>query len=309
MDSKKALHLDVQPAGDHNRVHLVMISGADNRAKQINRTFEVCRPYFDTISLTDTGATDDTVAVAEKHGARVFKHELNDLLGLAHKEALDQIPTGEWVYFCDSDECPSYSLLANLRYLVERGNTLGIDKWSLPCLGHTFDLEGNLIGDSVHHLLHARMHEFAIEEKAFRSWRLLKKKDVFVIDCNGSHYAMDNWGNPVFTPLPWNHYKGHRSRCKSMFIHALSHPDHQCFGGPEAAEWLKLRKRLKVGFKEIARWTAEKRAPDEAMGMWLRWEGSEQENARGIHSYVFKYKWDGDEPICTNSCCFYPSDS
>jgi tetratricopeptide (TPR) repeat protein len=53
--------------------------------------------------LVDTGSTDDTVAIAASHGARVFHHMWRDDFASARNESLRQC-TGEWILALDADE-------------------------------------------------------------------------------------------------------------------------------------------------------------------------------------------------------------
>ena len=57
----------------------------------------------DEIVVVDTGSTDDTVAIASAHGARVFHHHWRDDFAAARNESLLRC-TAEWVLILDADE-------------------------------------------------------------------------------------------------------------------------------------------------------------------------------------------------------------
>ena len=298
--------LDGNPAS----VNLVMVSGADNRANPIRGTFNVCHNVFTNILLTDTGSTDDTLDVAREFDAEILHAELmkdGPILPLAHEGALRSIPVGEWIYLCDSDERPSSALLKAIPRLVQWGNEYGISGWSLPCNGHWFDREGTLVGDSVLKLLDGDIRDMSHGSTAFHSMRLLKRTEELAIDYTGSHYAFVNGKPAVFYPLPWNHYKGEKSRCQSTFIHALTHPIEHNFTGPEAGDWICYQMNNSIGMTQIAQWSAVKEIPVEVADIISKWGQSDNEVARVIHDHVYVHGFDGTEPECKEACCRYDS--
>jgi glycosyltransferase involved in cell wall biosynthesis len=58
--------------------------------------------FHDTV-VVDTGSTDDTRAVAARHGARVFDFPWRDDFAAARNEAFRHA-AGEWVFWLDADE-------------------------------------------------------------------------------------------------------------------------------------------------------------------------------------------------------------
>lgn len=56
--------------------------------------------------LVDTGSTDDTVAIAERFGCRVFFHPWTGNFAEARNIGLEQA-TGDWILYIDADECLS----------------------------------------------------------------------------------------------------------------------------------------------------------------------------------------------------------
>jgi glycosyltransferase involved in cell wall biosynthesis len=57
----------------------------------------------DEVIVYDTGSTDDTVAIATKHGARVVQGEWRDDFAWARNQTL-QYATGMWILWIDADE-------------------------------------------------------------------------------------------------------------------------------------------------------------------------------------------------------------
>ncbi|WP_436794240.1 glycosyltransferase [Actinospongicola halichondriae] len=61
------------------------------------------RGLVDEIVVVDTGSVDDTVAIAQRHGARIGHEPWRDDFAHARNVALD-LARGEWVLYIDADE-------------------------------------------------------------------------------------------------------------------------------------------------------------------------------------------------------------
>lgn len=75
--------------------------------------------FCDEIVVVDSGSTDDTVAIAERHGARVIQRpwkNAND-----QKEFGRQQAKGEWLVNLDADETVSPELREEILAIAERG--------------------------------------------------------------------------------------------------------------------------------------------------------------------------------------------
>jgi len=299
--------IKIQPDGNSQKVHLIMLAGGDNRGKLLEVTIPRMRSYFNTAILTDTGSSDNTKTVCSANQVDVIDQSLNKPLPLCHEPALDTIPTGEWIYYADSDECPSQMLLDVMRELVFTGNKHGIDSFELPCAGHWFKPDGKLVGDSVAHILQGDIKKTLSPQNAFKSNRLTKKTREMTIDYDGSHYAINpNTGMAMYYPAYWNHYKGYKSRAKSMFLHAMSYPDqHDFVNCDQRLQWDKIRLKNDYTMIHLSQWAKDKSCPPDVMEMIGGWKDSEDITPKMIYEYIFEYDWDGDEPICEHPCCFY----
>ncbi len=111
---------------------MVRISGlvvCRNEADRIDaclRSLSFC----DEIVVVDSGSTDGTVAIAERHGARVVERpwkNAND-----QKEFGRQQATGTWLVNLDADEVVSDALRDEILALVERGGEDGVDVYLAP---------------------------------------------------------------------------------------------------------------------------------------------------------------------------------
>lgn len=76
---------------------------ARNEAANIKRCLASVRTVADEILLTDTGSTDDTIAVAECCGASVAHFAWCDDFSAARNHAITRA-TGDWILWLDADE-------------------------------------------------------------------------------------------------------------------------------------------------------------------------------------------------------------
>lgn len=85
----------------HEKVGLCMI--VKDEARALGRCLESVKNWVGEMVVVDTGSTDETVAIAQSHGARVSYFPWCDDFSAARNAALDQA-TREWVLVLDGDE-------------------------------------------------------------------------------------------------------------------------------------------------------------------------------------------------------------
>ncbi len=74
-----------------------------DEAKTLPRCLRAVLPFVDKLFITDTGSTDDTIAIAKAFGARVFKFRWVDDFSAARNYALAWVDT-PWVMTLDADD-------------------------------------------------------------------------------------------------------------------------------------------------------------------------------------------------------------
>ena len=85
--------------------------------------------WADDVVVLDSFSQDETVAVAERLGARVYQRAFDDFAG-QRNYALDQIPfQHEWVLHLDADEIVTPALQAEMAAAVAAGR---YDAWRVP---------------------------------------------------------------------------------------------------------------------------------------------------------------------------------
>lgn len=83
-----------------DRISAVLITR--NEARNVERCLRSLAPVADEIVVVDSGSTDDTVALCERHGARVFRQEW---LGYGpQKNLANERATHAWILSLDADE-------------------------------------------------------------------------------------------------------------------------------------------------------------------------------------------------------------
>jgi tetratricopeptide (TPR) repeat protein len=84
-------------------VKLSFCSIVKNETKNLGRCLASVKPYVDELIVVDTGSTDDTVAIAQRHGATVGHFEwCNDFA--AARNYVCTLATGDWILTLDADE-------------------------------------------------------------------------------------------------------------------------------------------------------------------------------------------------------------
>jgi len=76
--------------------------------------------FADEIVVLDSGSTDDTVAIAEKAGARVFVSEGWPGFGPQRQRAQERA-RGEWLFWVDTDEVVTDELARSIQDVAVRG--------------------------------------------------------------------------------------------------------------------------------------------------------------------------------------------
>jgi len=104
------------------RVSLCMI--ARNESKQIQNCILSTYGVVDEVCLVDTGSTDDTIALAQRLGARVQIQPWQDDFSAPRNAAL-AMATGEWVLHLDADEELTPQAREALPELVRRQGVAG----------------------------------------------------------------------------------------------------------------------------------------------------------------------------------------
>ncbi len=87
-------------------VSLIVITR--DEAELIGQCLGSAKPFCDELVVIDSFSTDQTVAIAERLGARVYQQEFTDYV--RQKQAALDRATSDWVLLLDADEQATYDL-------------------------------------------------------------------------------------------------------------------------------------------------------------------------------------------------------
>lgn len=90
-----------------------------NEAHTLGRLLASIQQMVDEIVVVDTGSTDETVALAESFGARIFHFDWCDDFSAARNESLKHA-TGDWIMLVDADHEVDVSSRRLLRRILQR---------------------------------------------------------------------------------------------------------------------------------------------------------------------------------------------
>lgn len=98
-DALRATGLEPGPVGIRLSACLIV----KNEERFLDACLSSVKPWVDEIVVVDTGSTDATVAIAERHGAHIGRFEWIGDFAAARNESL-RLATGDWVLLIDADE-------------------------------------------------------------------------------------------------------------------------------------------------------------------------------------------------------------
>jgi (heptosyl)LPS beta-1,4-glucosyltransferase len=93
-----------------------------NEAQKLAACLQTLR-WADEILVLDSGSEDDTVAIANAHGARVFVNRDWQGFGVQRERAA-QLATGDWIFMIDADERVTPELQASILAAVQQGEAI-----------------------------------------------------------------------------------------------------------------------------------------------------------------------------------------
>jgi glycosyltransferase involved in cell wall biosynthesis len=102
-----------------------------NEAHNLEDCLTSLKDWVDEIIVVDSHSSDDTVAIAQRHGAKVFQPEGWPGFGPQKNRALDQASC-DWVLSVDADERVSPALAVEIRQVLASGN--GATAYEIPRL-------------------------------------------------------------------------------------------------------------------------------------------------------------------------------
>lgn len=90
-----------------------------NEERNIHDCLESLEDCADEIIVVDTGSADNTVQIAERHGAKIYRYPWGDDFSAVKNFAIEQA-SGDWIVFLDADEYFTKQTRAHLRAAIEQ---------------------------------------------------------------------------------------------------------------------------------------------------------------------------------------------
>jgi glycosyltransferase involved in cell wall biosynthesis len=96
-----------------------------NEERTLARCLDSARAVVSEIVIVDTGSTDATLEIAERHGAKVNRFDFTRVdFAAARNRSLD-LATGNWIMVLDADESLHPESIAILRGLIDKNQNAG----------------------------------------------------------------------------------------------------------------------------------------------------------------------------------------
>ncbi len=103
---------------------------AQNEERTVDRVLDAVKDLAEEIVFLDSGSTDKTIEIAQRHGVRLY-HQ--DWLGYAEQKnkAID-LASGQWILSLDADEILTPELKEEIRLLLKSDIPDNVSGFSLP---------------------------------------------------------------------------------------------------------------------------------------------------------------------------------
>lgn len=271
-------------------VHLVSMTGRDNMAYLLKDIITKCGKNFKTITIVDTGATDDTASLPAKV---INLHDWNDDWVKAYMAAISDIPIGDWFLFIDSDEYPNSQMCHGIQNFVNDINSKGFNISGIRGYLHIYGWDGNLEHTDLnpawrkHILVKKLANTHAIANAGHCSYQQVEKKET---DSPAEFF--------------YNHVKSRYTIARSGLCHGFRYPHgHGLDGDTELIEKFKSELNLKTCSDLFG--YLEGPMDDSNCEVFKIWATGKAER-KEIHDLLIVHKKNQFMPIfCKNDCCKY----
>lgn len=115
-----------------------------NEAAEISLWLDSIKQCSDEQIVVDTGSTDDTVAIVEAAGIKVYHYAWNNDFAAAKNFAIEKA-TGDWIVFLDADETFSPATIGNVRAVIAREHQRVQDVDAILCPIVNIDIDNDNI--------------------------------------------------------------------------------------------------------------------------------------------------------------------
>jgi hypothetical protein len=211
---------------------LAILYGIDDKFSLVKRSINNCHQYFDRIIIINTGGkyTADKLKTIICPIMEIYNQSF--LWGdtdSSRRYAINLCDWGDWVFWLDSDECPTKNLLLNLNDIINEADNSELYNVRFPAVSHRFDnitgQDTHIYGNVYYENSQQNKEKFLSSDRnvttAFIMNRLIKKNKNFYIYGNlGGHSQFaqynDGW---LYKNFLINHYKSEKTEIISIVLH------------------------------------------------------------------------------------------
>jgi len=173
------------------KISLLMIT--KNAQKMLGQSLASARNLVDEIVLIDNCSTDNTLAIAKKFGAKIYRYIGHDL-GKQRAYGLTKIKT-EWVLVLDSDEIISPKLLKEIRSeIYDLGSKIYFDGFYIPFQNHYLGRKLKYGGEDYKKLILFKKRVAKINPALVHESFKIVKGRVGTLKNNVYHYSYNSLG-------------------------------------------------------------------------------------------------------------------
>lgn len=212
------------------KVNLAILYGIDDKFSIVKNTIHRCHTYFDKILLINSGGEYTRQKLESIKTYNMYIYEQNIMWGdtdSSRRYALNLCDYNDWMFWLDSDECPSKILLDNLQKIIISAENEGCSNIRFPSSSHIWNVDDGSC-DGTNNVFNPQCSYYGYDEnnksrqpKNFLYNRMLKRINgaYFVSSCGGhSQFSVPNdiW---KYSNYPINHYKTTKTCTISVVLH------------------------------------------------------------------------------------------
>ncbi len=188
-------------------IHLLIINGPEERILTLERSIDICKPYFDSIRIVQNGGICKSELIKKYTVYSSFDF-------IPFVDCLDILKSGirenDWVFVLDSDETPDFSLLSSLEELQK----IDCNVIAFPFKHHSINNSGDIYttfgGTDI--FTAPRMHKI--------------EAGIFSAVSRSIHFGYIQKTPKMLTSKNFiNHFKHDIAIVLSNIVAGLSHPD------------------------------------------------------------------------------------
>ncbi len=310
--------------------HLRILYGCDDRYELVTNTVKVCKPYFDSIRILNSGPHEFRERLQKAVGD-VEVTQLKQFFEIesCRRAQVKDVPWNDWVMWLDADETPSPTLLASIDKDVDYAESHNIDLiryyWSEltegvhypPAIVPATDAEYKANGDTV-----------------FAAQRFIKKRPGWKLQSSfGAHELFQNVDSRwMYAPSPMHHHKSYIQYYQSVTFSGFMNPTSHYDARKPLSDVLNTPeyKALKAFQKKWGTYTSNdlvrklkieknEQYKDELKALFLSFPAEDDRRGLGtkhadvcvtfkfMHTFAEKYDLNVESPYypCGKPCCKY----